>query len=59
MLISFPAILFLDGGALATPTALQMTDISPNRWGNNEPPERNDDQDGDLKEGRGQWHPQI
>jgi hypothetical protein len=36
-----------------------MTDISPNRWGNNEPPERNDDQDGDLKEGRGQWHPQI
>ncbi|MDT7888412.1 MAG: hypothetical protein RQ885_05495 [Desulfurococcales archaeon] len=47
------------GEALATPTALQMTDISPNRWGNNEPPERNDDQDGDLKEGRGQWHPQI
>jgi len=39
------------GEALATPTALQMTDISPNRWGNNEPPERNDDQDGDLKAG--------
>ena len=28
-----------------------MTDVSPNRWGNNEPPERNDDQDDDLKAG--------
>ena len=22
------------GGVLATPTALQMTDVNPNRWGN-------------------------
>jgi hypothetical protein len=31
-----------------------MTDISPNRWGNrgtNDPPERDDDQDDDLKAG--------
>ena len=27
----------------------QMTDANPNRWGNNDPPERNDDQDDDLK----------
>jgi transposase len=26
-------ILGISGGSLATPTALQMTDVSPNRWG--------------------------
>jgi hypothetical protein len=39
------------GGSLATPTALHMTDVSPNRWGADDPPERNDDQDDDLKAG--------
>jgi hypothetical protein len=28
-----------------------MTDANPNRWGDNDPPERNDDQDDDLKAG--------
>jgi len=41
----------LLGGALATSTAPQMTDVSPNRWGNDDPPERDDDQDNDLKAG--------
>jgi hypothetical protein len=36
---------------LATPTVPQMTDVAPNRWGTNDPPERNDDQDDDLKAG--------
>ena len=31
-----------------------MTDANSNRWGDNEPPERNDDQDDDLKARRGQ-----
>jgi len=44
MIISFLVMLFLDGGSLATPTAPQVTDANPNRWGDNEPPERNDDQ---------------
>ena len=32
-------ILGISGGSLATPTAPQMTDVSPNRWGD-EPPVR-------------------
>ena len=54
MIISFLVMLFLDGGSLATPTAPQMTDANPNKWG--EPMIRlkgmtiNDD----LKAGRGQ-----
>jgi len=38
MLVSFLAMLFLDGGVLTTPTAPQMTDVNPNRWGTDEPP---------------------
>jgi hypothetical protein len=40
------------GGVLTTPTAPQMTDVNPNRWGGTyDPPERNDDQNDDLKAG--------
>jgi transposase len=44
-------ILNLSGGSLTTPSASQMTDVSPNRWGDNEPSERNDDQGEGLKAG--------
>jgi len=27
----------IPGGSLATPTAPQMTDVNPNRWGTDEP----------------------
>ena len=44
-------MLLLDRGGSDHPHCTQMTDVNPNRWGNNEPPERNDDQDDDLKAG--------
>ncbi|MDT7888313.1 MAG: hypothetical protein RQ885_04990 [Desulfurococcales archaeon] len=30
-------ILIISGGSLTTPSASQMTDVNPNRWGNDEP----------------------